>query len=53
MEDFSETERRKLIQNIKQLVDPNLVIEVVVLNEIPRTKAGKYKWVVNESQTNS
>jgi phenylacetate-coenzyme A ligase PaaK-like adenylate-forming protein len=47
-EDFSSADTQQLIANIKKLVDPKLDVTAVLLNDIPRTAAGKYKWVVNE-----
>lgn len=47
-EEFSDSERNKLIDNIRRLVDARLDVEVKIVDEIGRTRAGKYKWVVNE-----
>lgn len=47
-EKFSDSERSKLVDNIRRLVDARLEVEVKTVDEIGRTQAGKYKWVVNE-----
>jgi phenylacetate-CoA ligase len=47
---FGEAERNKLIENVKQLVDPGLQVTVRAVAEIPRTSAHKYRWVVNETK---
>lgn len=47
-EGFGEAQRRQLIDNVKRLVDPKLAVNIVLVNDIPRTPMGKYKWVVNE-----
>ncbi|MGH8750018.1 MAG: phenylacetate--CoA ligase family protein, partial [Burkholderiales bacterium] len=45
---FGADERRKLVDNIHQLVDPRVQVRVVLRDDIPRTASGKYRWVVNE-----
>ncbi len=49
---FTDADRQKLISRFRTLVDPSLKIDVVLTNDIPRTEAGKYRWVVNEYQNN-
>jgi phenylacetate-coenzyme A ligase PaaK-like adenylate-forming protein len=48
---FGEAERQRLIENVKHLVDPGLHVSVRVVNEIARTSAHKYRWIVNESKS--
>lgn len=48
MRDYSTADGEQIVRNIHELVDRNLNINVKVINEIPRTEAGKYRWVVNE-----
>jgi phenylacetate-CoA ligase len=47
---FDETERQKLVENVRKLVDPGLQIIVREVDEIARTSAHKYRWIVNESR---
>lgn len=46
---FGEAERRKLVENIHQLVDPDVKVDVVIRDELASTAAGKFRWVVNET----
>lgn len=48
MPGFQESDRERIVQNIHKTVDPNLKVRVLLVDDIPRTSAGKYKWVVNE-----
>jgi phenylacetate-CoA ligase len=48
---FGETERQKLVENVKHLVDPGLQVVVRVVSEIARTSAHKYRWIVNETRS--
>jgi phenylacetate-CoA ligase len=50
---FGEAERHKLVENVKHLVDPGLQVSVRVVDEIARTSAHKYRWIVNEVKTGS
>jgi phenylacetate-CoA ligase len=43
-----EIEGLQLIQNLHELVDRDIDARVIRVSEIPRTKIGKQKWVVNE-----
>jgi phenylacetate-CoA ligase len=47
---FGEAESQKLVENVKHLVDPGLQVLVRVVNEIGRTSAHKYRWIVNETR---
>lgn len=47
---FNTNDREKLIRRFHTLIDPDLKIDVVLVKDIPRTEAGKYRWVVNEYQ---
>lgn len=47
---FNEAERNRLIENVRKLVDPGLRILVREVDEIARTSAHKYRWIVNECQ---
>jgi len=45
---YGESERSALAKNIREMVDPDLQVTIVECQDIPRTEAGKYRWVVNE-----
>ncbi len=47
--EFDEAERNRLIENVRELVDPGLQVRVREVAEIPRTSAHKYRWIVNEA----
>ena len=48
MAGYGKLERLALVKNIHDMVDPELSVTVVEYQDIPRTEAGKYRWVVNE-----
>lgn len=48
MDGFGEEQKRQLIDNMHKYVDPAVGIRIREMSEIPRTAAGKYKWIVNE-----
>lgn len=48
MPSYGDEQKRRLIDNVHHLVDPHIRLRVVEVEEIPRTPAGKYQWVVNE-----
>lgn len=45
---FSEEDGRKLIDNVRTLVDPGVQVDIVLRESLPNTEAGKFRWVVNE-----
>jgi phenylacetate-coenzyme A ligase PaaK-like adenylate-forming protein len=47
---FDESERNRLIENVRHLVDPGIRVVVREVAEIARTSAHKYRWIVNESR---
>jgi phenylacetate-CoA ligase len=47
---FGESERARLIENVKRLIDPDIHVRVRVVSDIARTSAHKYRWIVNESK---
>jgi phenylacetate-CoA ligase len=47
---FDETERNRLIENVKHLVDPGIHVVVREVADIARTSTHKYRWIVNESK---
>lgn len=46
--EFSAVGRDQLVRNLHRYVDAELQVGVRVVDEIPRTQRGKYRWVVNE-----
>jgi phenylacetate-CoA ligase len=48
---FNESERNRLIENVRHLVDPGIHVVVREVAEIARTSAHKYRWIVNESRS--
>jgi phenylacetate-CoA ligase len=48
MPSYGEEQKRRLIGNVRELVDPTVRVSVVEVQDIPRTEAGKYQWVINE-----
>lgn len=46
--EFTDQESQKLISNIKTMVDPYVNLEIKIVEDIPRSDSGKFKWVVNE-----
>lgn len=51
MQGYSAVERLALVKNVREMVDPGIDVTVVECKDIPRTAAGKYRWVVNECGT--
>lgn len=45
---FSTATMEQLRRNMRQYVDAEMTVHVRVVKEIPRTRRGKYNWVVNE-----
>jgi phenylacetate-CoA ligase len=43
----------KLLENIRVLVDSEIIATVELVAEIPRTKAGKHRWILNEWRSHS
>lgn len=50
--DYSEEISKKLVENVKTMVDPTVEVTVRLIDEIPKTASGKFRWVVNEWYTN-
>lgn len=47
--EFSEADGAKLLSNIHHLVDSRVTVDLVMKQDLPNTKAGKFRWVVNET----
>jgi phenylacetate-CoA ligase len=45
---FDASDQQRLIDNIHQLVDAGIQINIRLMSDIAHTKAGKFRWVVNE-----
>ncbi len=45
---FGEADRRRLVDNVRTLVDPGVTVDVVLTDDLPSTASGKFRWVVNE-----
>lgn len=47
-ESFSDRDRRYLIDELTHRLGPEMRIEVVLVDRIPRTAAGKFRWVISK-----
>ncbi|MGK5079752.1 phenylacetate--CoA ligase family protein [Janthinobacterium sp. HLX7-2] len=47
---FCDADKRKLLENIHTMVDAGVNVDVVLKDALPNTAAGKFRWVVNETQ---
>lgn len=47
---FADADKFKLIENIRTMVDAGVKVDVVLKDALPNTAAGKFRWVVNETQ---
>jgi phenylacetate-CoA ligase len=45
---FDQSQRKRLVENVRELVDPDISVTVREVNDIARTSAHKYRWIVNE-----
>ena len=45
---FGVDDKQKLIDNVRELVDPGVNVKVVLRDEISCTASGHFRWVVNE-----
>jgi len=50
---FSEVQRSALIDNIRNFVDSDIIVEITLTSDIPNTSAAKFRWVVNEHEKNN
>ena len=46
---YSDTDGQQIVNNIHLMVEAKIQVHIKLVHEIPRTAAGKYRWVVNES----
>jgi phenylacetate-CoA ligase len=49
---FSKVQELALVENIRQLVDKDIMVEIVLTSDIPNTSSVKFRWVVNEHEKN-
>ncbi|MEG1056164.1 MAG: hypothetical protein RSF79_29495, partial [Janthinobacterium sp.] len=49
---FSKLQEQALIDNIRQLVDKDIMVEIVLTSDIANTSSLKFRWVVNEHEKN-
>lgn len=50
---YGQAQRNRLVQNVRELVDPDLNVTVREVADIARTSAHKYRWIVNEYSRSS
>lgn len=46
--DYSESDSIRLVNALRERVGPSMSIKLDFVDSIPRTKAGKYRWVVSK-----
>jgi phenylacetate-CoA ligase len=46
---YKVTDGEQVIRNLYQLVSDKINVEIVLVDDIPTTKAGKFRWVLNET----
>ncbi|VAW71533.1 hypothetical protein MNBD_GAMMA12-3555, partial [hydrothermal vent metagenome] len=47
-ERFNKDEENALLENFRYRVGDNVKIEIEIVTDIPRTKSGKYRWVISK-----
>ena len=45
---YGQSQRRQLVENVRKLVDPDINVTIREVDDIERTSAQKYRWIVNE-----
>jgi phenylacetate-CoA ligase len=45
---YGASQRSRLVANVRELVDPDIHVTVREVDDIARTSAHKYRWIVNE-----
>ncbi len=48
---FSDADRAQLVRELKARLGADMRIDIQIVDELPRTSRGKFKWVVNEIGT--
>ena len=45
---YDQFQRKRLVENVRELVDPDISVTIREVDDIARTSAHKYRWIVNE-----
>jgi phenylacetate-CoA ligase len=45
---YDQSQRKRLVENVRELVDPDISVTIREVDDIARTSAHKYRWIVNE-----
>jgi phenylacetate-CoA ligase len=45
---YGQSQRQRLVENVRELVDPDINVTIREVDDIARTSAHKYRWIVNE-----
>jgi phenylacetate-CoA ligase len=48
---FSEADRSHLVRELKARLGDDMRVDIEIVDELPRTSRGKFKWVINEVGT--
>lgn len=51
--DYSDSDGRKLVMGLAEMVPASIKIELVLVSEIPRTKSGKFRFCISELTSNN
>lgn len=51
-EQFRNQDSEFLVNEIRKILSPSMKIDVEFVNEIPRTKNGKFQWIISERDSN-
>ncbi|MDB4584479.1 hypothetical protein N9164_15115 [Draconibacterium sp.] len=46
-EKYNKDEENSLLANFRYRVGDNIDVEIILVDDIPRTKSGKYRWVIS------
>jgi len=49
---FAKSDADQLVAGIKRVVGSDATVDVEIRDEIPRTKAGKFRWLVSDVPRN-
>jgi phenylacetate-CoA ligase len=45
---FSDIDRATLVRGLKERLGSGMRVDVELIEELPRTTRGKFRWVINE-----
>jgi phenylacetate-CoA ligase len=51
--EFNQDDEKQLIKNFREKVEPLIRLKIVIMDDLPRMGSGKFRWVVNEIETQS